>query len=156
MKIFLRNNWQNALARSVKTLPLLLACLFALEAAPRGEATIETGPDVTTELWDGKVLTATFRAGMCFEKDGRARGVLLLRHSNGQEDTYHLYGALRDDEFYLSHTSGHVFSGKLASPEKMEGKVKLANGLRLSLKGVRHKNVPLAASDCAPLPKEGK
>lgn len=153
MKLFLNNCWRKTLPLSIKGLLLLLSCLPALSAHAGNVPTIRSGDGVETELWDGKVLTATFRAGMCFDRDGGARGVLLLRHASGQQDVYHLYGALKDNEFYLSHSSGHVFSGKLASPEKMEGNVKLANGLKLSLKGARHKNVALAASDCAPLPE---
>lgn len=98
------------------------------------------------------MLTASFRAGMCFEPNGKARGVLILRHSNGQEDVYHLYGTMRNNEFFLSHGSGHEFRGTLVNPERMEGKVRLANGMRLSLRGERHRHVSLAAEDCAPLP----
>lgn len=119
-----------------------------------GLDTVRTGNGVVTELWDGKVLTATFRAGMCFEASGSARGVLALRHASGQEDIYHLYGSIKNNQFTLTHTSGHVFTGALTGPDKMEGRVKLANGLALSLKGTRHKDAELAAADCAPLPAE--
>ena len=115
--------------------------------------TVQTGNGLVTELWDGKVLTATFRAGMCFEPTGITKGVLILRHSNGKEDVYHLYGTTFNNEFTLSHGSGHEFNGEFADDNTMKGKVKLANGLRISLKGERHKNVPLAAEDCAPLPR---
>lgn len=119
-------------------------------AAPR---TTVTGPEHSTELWEGRVLTATFRAGMCFAPNGAAKGVLLLKHANGQEDAYHLYGRLQDNEFTLTHSSGHFFSGKLTGPDSMEGKVKLKNGLKMSMKGKRIRNAPLLAEDCAPLPK---
>lgn len=116
-------------------------------------AVIVSGPGEVTELWNGKVLTATFRAGMCFSADGRARGVLLLRHANGQEDVYHLKGTIRSNAFDLAHSSGHVFSGRLTGPHSMAGTVTLKNGLRLSLEGARALDVPLAAEDCAPLPQ---
>lgn len=149
MKGFLRNNWKSGAAAGLSLyLWLGIVSFSCAETVP----TIRSGPQVSTELWEGKVLTATFRAGMCFEADGKARGVLILRHAKGQEDVYHLYGTMHDNEFSLSHSSGHKFSGSLENPEKMEGKVKLGNGIRLSMKGIRRKNVPLAAPDCAPLP----
>ena len=118
-----------------------------------GIKTITSGPGEVTELWTGKVLTATFRAGMCFGADGKARGVLILRHANGQEDTYHLYGGIRANAFELTHSSGHSFTGRLTGPRSMEGRVKLKNGLSLSLEGERTPDVPLVAEDCAPLPR---
>ena len=136
-----------------------LCALFAALAAPvfAGEPsaprTITSGPGEVTELWTGRVLTATFRAGMCFSADGKARGVLLLRHANGQEDTYHLSGSIRANAFDLSHSSGHSFTGRLTGPRSMEGRVRLKNGLRLSLEGERTPDVPLLAEDCAPLPR---
>lgn len=110
----------------------------------------ESGKAEVTELWTGKVLTASFRAGMCFGADGKARGVLILRHANGKEDPYHLYGRIRSNAFDLSHSSGHSFTGKITGPSSMEGRVKLKNGLVLNLKGKRKTDVPLA-KDCAPL-----
>lgn len=115
--------------------------------------TVTSGNGQITELWEGKVLTASFRAGMCFGTDGKAKGVLLLRHANGQEDTYHLYGTIRNNAFDLSHSSGHYFNGQLTGPDSMEGKVKLSNGLKLGLKGRRIKDAELMAPDCAPMPR---
>ena len=144
----------------MKRVPVLsaAACVCAvLWGAPvwaaGAQKTITSGSGEVTELWTGKVLTATFRAGMCFRTDGRARGVLILRHSNGQEDTYHLYGSIRDNAFDLSHGSGHTFTGRITGPRSMEGRVKLKNGLSLNLEGKREQDVPLAAEDCAPLPR---
>ena len=121
--------------------------------APAGVKTITSGSGEVTELWTGKVLTATFRAGMCFGADGKARGVLILRHANGQEDTYHLYGGIRANAFDLTHSSGHSFTGRLTGPRSMEGRVRLKNGLSFSLEGERTPDVPLVAEDCAPLPR---
>lgn len=130
----------------------LLAVIFLWGGVfAQAEETTITGPDHSTELWRGKVLTASFRAGMCFGHDGKARGVLILKHSSGQEDVYHLYGTMKNNEFDLSHSSGHYFSGKLTGPGTMEGKAKLSNGMKLNLKGERLQNVRLKASDCAPL-----
>ena len=133
----------------------LLVVFTAVRDVPAAETAapgvIKSGAGEVTELWTGKVLTATFRAGMCFGADGGARGVLILRHANGQEDTYHLYGHIRANAFDLSHSSGHSFTGRLTGPGSMEGRVKLKNGLALNLEGTRERDVPLAADDCAPL-----
>lgn len=143
---------------AVKIVPSLLACLPGLcgSALAADAGTISTGPGVITEYWDGRVLTASFRAGMCFEADGKARGVLILRHSSGKEDVYHLYGAIKNNEFTLRHGSGHEFTGSLNDGGTMEGKVRLANGMRISLKGERHRHAVLAAEDCAPLPQSSR
>lgn len=120
--------------------------------AASSSETITSGNGQITELWEGKVLTARFRAGMCFGTDGKAKGVLLLRHANGQEDVYHLYGTIKNNAFNLSHSSGHYFNGHLKGPDSMEGNVKLSNGLKLSLKGKRIRDARLMAPDCAPMP----
>lgn len=130
----------------------ILCLSFCLAISPVfAEETIVTGKGITTELWQGKALTATFRVGMCYTSKGKANGVLLLKHRSGQEDTYHLNGTLKNNEFYLTHSSGHKMTGSLTGPDSMQGKAKLANGLSLGLKGKRIRNVPLAASDCAPI-----
>lgn len=126
----------------------LATAFFAGQA--QGAATIKSGPDVSTERWEGKVLTAKFRAGMCFEKNGKARGVLILRHANGNEDTYHLYGTQKNNHFDLAHSSGHHFTGTLSSTD-IKGTARIKNGPKLGLSGKRIRNVPLAAEDCAPL-----
>lgn len=156
-----RARWFSALAAgcllaalaAAPALKALAAEAAAAPTAPSGVKTITSGPGEVTELWTGKVLTATFRAGMCFGADGKARGVLILRHANGQEDTYHLYGGIRANAFDLTHSSGHSFTGRLTGPRSMEGRVRLKNGLSLSLEGERALDVPLVAEDCAPLPR---
>ena len=117
-------------------------CLSAFAKSP--------APGEVGELWHGKVLTATFRAGMCFDASGKARGVLLLRHRNGQQDAYHLYGTIKNNNFSLSHSSGHLFTGKLTGSKNMEGKVRLANGMTLNLQGERLQNAKLDGDDCSP------
>lgn len=138
---------------TLKTLLPILACLISFAAFNAGALARETQADgVKTELWHGKALTATFRVGVCFHPDGKTNGVLILRHANGDEDTYHLYGHTQNNKFELSHGSGHHFSGDLSDPANMTGKVRLKNGLSLNLKGERVKNAVLAPDDCAPLP----
>lgn len=137
--------------KSLFLLPFYMLTLLWAGAPHAGErATISTGNGVATEYWSGKVLSASFRAGMCFEAGGKARGVLILRHANGQEDTYHLYGTVKNNSFELSHGSGHHFQGRL-SDGSMEGQVRLKGGMKLGLKGERKLDVPLLAEDCAPL-----
>lgn len=137
------------------TLYLLFLIFFFWQIFPvcsaYAEDVIKSDSDLTTELWEGRVLTARFKAGMCFERDGKARGVLILKHMTGKEDTYHLYGSIKNNSFELSHSSGHYFNGELTDPENMAGKVKLSNGMNLTLKGHRTRNVTLKAPDCAPL-----
>lgn len=133
----------------------LLLCLniFLLAGSASAQETVESSPEQTTELWEGKALTANFRVGICYRPDGRAQGVLLLKHRSGQEDVYHLYGTVKNNEFYLSHSSGHKLSGSLTGPESMQGKAKLKSGLTLKLSGKRQRDVRLSAADCAPLPR---
>lgn len=136
----------------MKKLLLLALLILAPRAAYCAETTV-TGPNHTTELWEGKALTATFRVGMCYDARGKANGVLVLRHANGQEDVYHLYGTLKNNEFQLSHSSGHTLTGRLTANDRMEGKARLKSGLKMSLSGSRQRNARLAAADCAPLPR---
>lgn len=133
-----------------KLLFIIGLCLFYTVSAYAEETTISNGMK-TTELWEGKALSARFKVGMCYTKKGQAWGVLILRHRNGQEDTYHLYGTLKDGHFDLSHSSGHVMRGDITGRDTMEGKARLKNGLSLTLSGKRYVNVPLKASDCAPM-----
>lgn len=128
----------------------MAACLFWAASGHAADTTVSNASK-TTELWEGKAMSATFRVGMCYTPSGRAWGVLVLRHRNGQEDQYHLYGTLRDGFFNLSHSSGHTLRGEITGRDSMEGKARLSNGMSLTLSGKRRVNVPLAASDCAPL-----
>lgn len=147
-------NLENPIFRVFLFFHIMAFALFGMSTASiAGPPTTSTGPEHVTELWEGKVLTATFRTGMCFSPDGKARGVLILRHANGNEDVYHLYGTIKNNSFDLSHSSGHFFNGRLTGRDTMEGKVKLNNGLKLSLEGKRIQDAPLLAKDCAPLPR---
>lgn len=132
---------------------LIAIALLLLPCSSHAVETTVTGPEHTTELWEGKALTATFRIGMCYDAKGKANGVLILRHRNGQEDVYHLYGTLKNNEFDLSHGSGHHMTGRLTGENSMEGKARLKSGIKLSLSGKRFRHVPLVKSDCAPLPR---
>lgn len=86
---------------------LCAAPLWSFAAAPAGN----TGTYEVTELWTGDVLTASFRMGMCFAADGKLRGVVLLRSSNGQVDVYHVYGSVQNNTFSATHGSGHKITG---------------------------------------------
>lgn len=129
---------------------IIAIALFGLMGVSVIAETIATNNERVTEYWQGKVLTATFRAGLCYTKAGDAKGVLILRHSNGQEDSYHLYGTVKDGKFDLRHSSGHHFYGDLPDRDTLQGKVKLAKSISLSLSGKRKVNAPLLAPDCAP------
>ena len=131
-------------------LAALLSLLWPAALAAE-EATIVSTPGQRTELWTGKILTATFRAGMCFRKDGYAKGVFILRHKSGAEDVYHVKGRWQGDEFYLEHGSGHTFSGSFQGEGKIKGKARLRQGISLGMSGERRLNAPLVAHDCAPL-----
>ena len=122
---------------------LCLCCLCAsplwsLAAAPAGGS----GTYEVTELWTGDVLTASFRMGMCFAADGKLRGVVLLRSSNGQVDVYHVYGSVQNNTFSATHGSG----------DDVEVKIRLGNGMRFTTVARRSRDVPLT-DDCAPLPE---
>ena len=135
-----------------RILPIVLLFAFlGAQTCVGEEATVISGPKYRTELWRGKILTATFRAGMCFAPDGKAKGVFILRHSNGNEDVYHVKGRWENDEFYLEHNSGHKFSGRFESDSRVKGKVKLNRGITLNMAGDRTHNVRLIAHDCAPI-----
>lgn len=140
--------------RGILFLWLLLCCALAgiLPSLFFAAGIQAASPDEKTELWQGTVLGARFRTGVCFAPNGSARGVLLLTHRNGQTDVYHLYGHLAGNAFELRHGSGHVFRGSLFSDGRMEGRVRLSGGLSMSLSGARTPNVRLAG-DCAPLAK---
>ena len=115
---------------------LCAAPLWSFAAAPAGN----TGTYEVTELWTGDVLTASFRMGMCFAADGKLRGVVLLRSSNGQVDVYHVYG------------SGHKITGRFLPGDDVEVKIRLGNGMRFTTVARRFRDVPLT-DDCAPLPE---
>ena len=141
--------WQNTGMKVLAMILLLLASLIS--TSPAAETVVSNARQVT-ELWEGSALTARFRVGMCHDRKGKAWGVLLLRHANGQEDVYHLHGTLANNEFSLRHSSGHYLSGTLDDDGTMKGKAKLQNGLTMSLSGKRTLNAPLKVPDCAPLP----
>ncbi len=110
-------------------------------------------PVEVRELWTGSLYTSSFRAGMCFSAQGKVRGVLHLRLANGQVDVYHLNGRVKDNVIEASHSSGHIFRGRLSGPDSVEGTINLKNGMKIKIKGKRIQDVPLAPEDCAPLPE---
>ena len=116
--------------------------LWSLAATPAGGS----GTYEVTELWTGDVLTASFRMGMCFAADGKLRGVVLLRSSNGQVDVYHVYGSVQNNTFSATIT------GRFLSGDDVEVKIRLGNGMRFTTVARRSRDVPLT-DDCAPLPE---
>lgn len=137
--------------RGMRVAIILILCLCFFPGSSLAAETTVTDANHVAELWEGRALTARFRVGMCYNKQGKAWGVLLLRHARGQEDVYHLYGTMRNNQFDLHHSSGHYLSGTVNDNGTMRGKAKLGNGMKLSLSGTRKVNVPLRAEDCAPM-----
>ena len=68
----------------------------------------------------------------------------------GDVDVYHIYGHLENNSFRATHSSGHLFIGRLTGPDTMEAKIRLSSGKKLSLEGRRKHGVKVT-SDCAPL-----
>lgn len=133
----------------MKRAVLLLLCLTVFFAAPAFAR--DSSADERTELWEGSIFTSKFRCGFCFNRNGKARGVLLLKTAFGQVDEYHLYGTIRGDRISMRHSSGHDIKGTIVSPTRVKGSIKLGSGGTYSFKGKRTTDVRLAPSDCAPL-----
>ena len=115
--------------------------LFLIISVPCRASGTGAAPDEYTELWYGSVLTASFRVAVCVKPDGALRGVV---------DVYHIYGHLENNSFRATHSSGHLFTGRLTGPDTMEAKIRLSSGKKLSLEGRRKHGVKVT-SDCAPL-----
>ncbi len=108
-------------------------------------------PIMIGEKWTGSIYTSTFEAGACFFPDGRVRGVLLVKLSNGQVDTYHFQGTMENDGTIITtHKSGHRFVGKFVDETNISGKVTLSNGFSTTLDGKRLQNVHLNER-CGPI-----
>ncbi|MFT4302441.1 MAG: hypothetical protein QM579_11880 [Desulfovibrio sp.] len=110
-------------------------------------------PVEVRELWTGSLYSSTYKVGVCFSADGNVRGVVQLRLYNGQVDVYHIVGSVQNNEIQARHSSGHTFKGRLVSGDKVEGTIKLKNGMKVQLEGKRTYDVPLAPENCAPLPE---
>ncbi|MDR3358051.1 MAG: hypothetical protein LBN96_04190 [Desulfovibrio sp.] len=107
-------------------------------------------PAEATELWTGSLFTSTYRVGLCFSPRGTVRGVLRLRLKNGKVDVYHIAGVTDGNKIEASHSSGHKFTGRLVSPDRVEGVIALKNGIKIELDGKREHNALLIPEDCAP------
>lgn len=145
-----------ALALTVSVAPVPAVCAApaarAASAAPMAPATPAVPVAEYTEVWEGKVLSATYRVGMCTRADGTVRGVFLLTHRSGETDVYHLNGSVRDHSLTARHHSGHELTADLRDPSTVRGKMRLKNGMSFSLDARRHPNAPVT-DDCAPLPR---
>ena len=124
--------------------------LFLIISVPCRASGTGAAPDEYTELWYGSVLTASFRVAVCVKPDGALRGVVYLKPLSGDVDVYHIYGPLENNSFRATHSSGHLFTGRLTGPDTMEAKIRLSSGKKLSLEGRRKHGVKVT-SDCAPL-----
>ena len=124
--------------------------LFLIISVPCRASGTGAAPDEYTELWYGSVLTASFRVAVCVKPDGALRGVVYLKPLTGDVDVYHIYGHLWNNSFTSTHSSGHLFTGRLTGPDTMEAKIRLSSGKKLSLEGRRKHGVKVT-SDCAPL-----
>lgn len=124
--------------------------LFLIISVPCRASGTGAAPDEYTELWYGSVLTASFRVAVCVKPDGALRGVVYLKPLTGDVDVYHIYGHLENNSFRVTHSSGHLFTGRLTGPDTMEAKIRLSSGKKLSLEGRRKHGVKVT-SDCAPL-----
>ncbi|MBQ3059572.1 MAG: hypothetical protein IJD16_04575 [Desulfovibrio sp.] len=129
---------------------LWLVCLLPVSMAAADDRTTVTE---VSELWTGSLYTSNYRAGVCFAADGRVRGVLHLRLADGKTSVYHFYGHSHNGQIEVSHSSGHVFKGYLASQDAVEGQVRLKNGMKVRMEGKRIHDARLAAPNCAPLPE---
>lgn len=110
-------------------------------------------PVEVRELWTGSLYSSTYKVGVCFSADGSVRGVVQLRLYNGQVDVYHIEGSVQNNEVRARHSSGHTFKGHLVSGDRVEGTIKLKNGMNVQLEGKRTHDVALAPENCAPLPE---
>ena len=124
--------------------------LFLIISVPCRASGTGAAPDEYTELWYGSVLTASFRVAVCVKPDGALRGVVYLKPLTGDVDVYHIYGHLENNSFRATHSSGHLFTGRLTGPDTMEAKIRRSSGKKLSLEGRRKHGVKVT-SDCAPL-----
>lgn len=114
---------------------------------------LQERPVEVRELWTGSLYSSTYKVGVCFSADGNVRGVVQLRLYNGQVDVYHIVGSVQNNEIQARHSSGHTFKGRLVPGDKVEGTIKLKNGMKVQLEGKRTYDVPLAPENCAPLPE---
>lgn len=102
---------------------------------------IFTGPAKAATLdltgnWEARVMGAAVTAE--FAQDGQMfTGVMRIPEPGGKVNVYHLAGAIFDEKFVALHGSGHVFEGRMTSPDTAEGVFKLAEGGSLSVRFVR-------------------
>jgi len=66
------------------------------------------------------------------------RGVVYVYRLFGKKDTYHFQGKIEGTSVVASHTSGHVFRGKIIPGRKVTGVLTTSSGIRIPL------NVPMA------------
>lgn len=140
-------------------LAFIIAMAVLIPCAHAGETNNKMAPMTSSpfgemsELWTGALYTSTYRVGVCVSANGAVRGALLLRLADGQIDEYHFSGTVKNNHIEARHSSGHQFSGRLVSRERVEGRISLKNGMNIFLEGKRSLDVPLNYDDCSPLPE---
>lgn len=151
----------NCLAKSSSAIVILLLTFF-LSCAHADDLSMKSAfagsplSGETSELWEGEIYTSTYRVGVCFSATGRVRGALFLRRADAQIDEYHFSGTIYNNHLEVRHSSGHEFVGRLATSDKVEGRITLKNGMRFFLEGKRIQDAPLNYEDCSPLPESNK
>ena len=89
------------------------------------------------ELWTGSLYNSTYRAGICIKSNGDLYGALYLRQASGVVDRYTIRGRADGERVTASHHSGHVFKGRFASENTVQGELTLKNGHTLNVRALR-------------------
>ncbi len=104
------------------------------------------------EVWAGSLFSSSYRVGVCTGENGVLRGVVHLKLKSGKVDVYHVYGVQNQGKVVAVHPSGHRFDGTYSAYDKVEGTIRLKNGMELRLEGKRTHGVQLTET-CAPMPE---
>lgn len=128
----------------------LLACVLAAPAASAVAASADAD-EVLREEWAGDIFRSSYRFGVCVDRLGKARGVVLLRTPSGQVDVYHVYGERQADGAIVTrHPSGHRFELRVTDGEHAHCRIRLKNSLHLSTTATRVPNARLSKDTCRP------
>ena len=107
--------------------------------------------DVLREEWAGDIFRSSYRFGVCVDRRGKARGVVLLRTPSGQVDVYHVYGERQAGGTIVTrHPSGHRFELRVVDGEHAHCRIQLKNSLHLSTTATRVPNARLSKDTCRP------
>jgi len=121
----------------------MLRMLAALAAILVLSCPVQAGTFDLTGSWEALVMGAPVTAE--FSQEGQMfTGVMRIPEPGGKVNVYHLAGAIFDEKFVALHGSGHVFEGKMTSPDAAEGEFRLAGGGALNVRFVRKRPAPIA------------